>query len=185
MTSESAVETAGGFWSRITAPNAPWAQLGIGDLARLSEILDERPTSLPQTRIVEGSRCWNTNALFREWASVLQFPEYFGGNWNAFDDCLRDLRGLNGEAIIVVVRDFEQVLADDPHGEFNVFAESLKDASGRWIKDWPEGFKRGGYLRFALLCSTTGAVRTLSRLKSADIDIAAIRLTRLTQSNDA
>ena len=41
--------------------------------------------------LVRGSHMQTLSELYHEIASALQFPDYFGGNWNAVDDCLQDL----------------------------------------------------------------------------------------------
>lgn len=54
--------------------------------------------------------------LFSALASVLSFPDWFGGNWDALLDCLRDV-GAGGErpaAVTLVVEDAGALLARAP-----------------------------------------------------------------------
>jgi hypothetical protein len=71
----------------------------------------ERPTVA--VRRVRGSRCRTANGLFDELAAALQFPAYFGGNWNAVHDMLSDLSWLPAEAYLLVIEDADEVLADE------------------------------------------------------------------------
>jgi RNAse (barnase) inhibitor barstar len=48
--------------------------------------------------IIDGRRCPTKASLLTEIARVLQFPEWFGHNWDALVDCLREAERL---AIIV------------------------------------------------------------------------------------
>ena len=48
-------------------------------------------TSDPVRATVDGHDCRTRAAFFREAARALGFPAYFGRNWDAFLDCLRDL----------------------------------------------------------------------------------------------
>ncbi|MFI9172102.1 barstar family protein [Streptomyces lincolnensis] len=57
---------------------------------------------------VRGSRCRTTPDLFVEWAGALGFPDWFGHNWDAFEECLFTVSPLT-----VVVRDADQLLADE------------------------------------------------------------------------
>ena len=52
-------------------------------------------------------------ALAREF----RFPDYFGGNWDAVDECLRDLgEWLGGKAgYVLIVRRSEHLWQDHPH----------------------------------------------------------------------
>src|SRR5262245_41285350 len=43
-------------------------------------------------RVVRGVKCSTATKLFDEFAAALQFPDYFGENWDAFSDCFADLR---------------------------------------------------------------------------------------------
>ncbi|MFI6169403.1 barstar family protein [Nocardia sp. NPDC051052] len=55
---------------------------------------------------VRGQRMRTTSELFAELAAAFQFPWYFGNNWAAFDECMRDLdewlpAGQQGYAVAV------------------------------------------------------------------------------------
>lgn len=48
--------------------------------------------------------------LFRSLASALQFPDYFGYNWDAFDECLREV----DSDVILLVHDAASLWRDAP-----------------------------------------------------------------------
>ncbi|HEX4457700.1 MAG TPA: barstar family protein [Polyangia bacterium] len=47
-------------------------------------------------------------------ARALQFPDYFGGNWDAFDECLAELQWQN-RSIVLVVDHAADLLIDAPN----------------------------------------------------------------------
>ena len=53
-----------------------------------------------QEHIVDLGHLRTTQALFSTLAADLSFPEYFGHNWSALDDCMRDLSWLAGPLMI-------------------------------------------------------------------------------------
>jgi RNAse (barnase) inhibitor barstar len=44
------------------------------------------------------------NALFSWYAETLHFPEYFGNNWDAFDECLCDLSWIKERRLVLYHR---------------------------------------------------------------------------------
>ena len=64
-------------------------------------------------------------------AQVLRFPGYFGMNWNALSDCLRDFHWLDEKHVVLVHQDLPALLeADLAH-----YLDVLRDAS----TDWADG----------------------------------------------
>jgi len=57
---------------------------------------------------IQGSSIATEEDLFSAVAKELRFPEYFGKNWDALDECLRDMQWLPSKGYVLFVRDAEQ-----------------------------------------------------------------------------
>jgi barstar (barnase inhibitor) len=66
-------------------------------------------------------------SLHRHWG----FPDYFGHNWDAMEECLADLEWLPAKAYILLITNAEDVLPDDEE-EYETFLEILRDAGEAW-----------------------------------------------------
>jgi RNAse (barnase) inhibitor barstar len=68
------------------------------------------------------------DALFQQIAEVLLFPPYFGGNWNALYDCLRDFHWVKACEIVLIHSKLPRL----PQGELVVYLQVLRDAVADW-----------------------------------------------------
>ncbi|MBI3807582.1 MAG: barstar family protein [Nitrospirae bacterium] len=82
-------------------------------------------------RIVQGAKCQTTAGLLTECARALGFPDYFGHNWDALEECLTDLEWLPAKGYILLITDAAQVLSND-ETEYETFLEILRDAGEAW-----------------------------------------------------
>ncbi|MEV0227489.1 barstar family protein [Streptomyces sp. NPDC050704] len=100
----------------------------------LNEATAGIPTPKEAPKEVRGSRCRTRQGLFTEWAAALGFPEYFGHNWDAFGDCLRDAVSEPSEPseppMAVVVREAGDLLADEPENVLALLLLILGQAAG-------------------------------------------------------
>jgi hypothetical protein len=79
-----------------------------------------------------GSETRRVSDLDDDFAAALQFPWYFGENWAAFDECIKDLAWLPAEAgYVVVLTDPLLVLEDSPE-DFAVLVRVLGSAVEEW-----------------------------------------------------
>ena len=62
---------------------------------------------------------------------ALNFPKTFGGNWDAFADCLRDLSWVEGKGYVVILEKSKHFCAAHKH-EFDEAIEVLKEAAEFW-----------------------------------------------------
>ena len=46
-------------------------------------------------------------------AEALDFPDWFGGNWDALEDCLSDLSWRDAPGWVLIFRDFDGLARDD------------------------------------------------------------------------
>ena len=104
------------------------ARSGVYRAHRPDEIADAvRGSKLSFARIaLQGAS--DKSALLRTIASALGFPDWFGENWDALEDCLTDLswRGAGGH--VLVLEGF-QFLADDDIG---LLIDVLASAAEYW-----------------------------------------------------
>jgi len=96
---------------------------GIYRTARVDEILDAiRASEILATRIAFAPK----ERLLRNIARGLDFPDCFGENWDALEDCLTDLswRGATGYVLL-----FEGA---KPGDELGVLLDVLRVAAEHW-----------------------------------------------------
>lgn len=82
-----------------------------------------------EVRLVRGTRCRTTAELFDEFSAALQFPLYFGHNWDAFDECLHDLGDwmTNAETLTIVLAQSAELLSLEKTGDpFEIFARAMR-----------------------------------------------------------
>lgn len=59
---------------------------------------------------LRGKRCRTKAGFFREISAAMQFPSYFGENWDALSECLCDLNEwLSFKAVTVVIDDYDRL----------------------------------------------------------------------------
>jgi len=83
--------------------------------------------------MVDGINCETKIDLLTEFSKALQFPEYFGCNWDAFDECVNDLSWINKKKIIIVLLD-AQLLLRNQENDYKIFLETLHDINESLIK---------------------------------------------------
>jgi hypothetical protein len=64
-------------------------------------------------------------------AKALQFPHYFGSNWDAFEDCLTDLSWLEAGGYFLVVQNLGNFSHKAPK-EMSMARTILRDAAAYW-----------------------------------------------------
>jgi RNAse (barnase) inhibitor barstar len=70
-------------------------------------------------------------AFLKPVAEALQFPDYFGQNWDAFYDCLTDLAQRGRGALVILLDDASGFARAEPE-EFGAAVDALRDAAEYW-----------------------------------------------------
>jgi hypothetical protein len=122
-------------WEELLSLESPWAYVVTCSESELDNFALRRQTFSPGAevvRFIRGVRCATKSAVFQEWAAAYQFPWYFGENWDAFHECVRDLEWLPGTSYVCFLTNAHHLLAREP-GDFDTFVDLLKDTAGEWI----------------------------------------------------
>ena len=114
----------------LQSTKAPWTTLFLVKTGQRAESLVRTPTGFA-LRVIKGTKCQTTAGLLTECARALDFPDYFGHNWDALEECLADLEWLPGKGYILLLTDAAHVLPDD-EAEYETFLEILRDAGEAW-----------------------------------------------------
>jgi hypothetical protein len=83
-------------------------------------------------RALRGNKMRTTARLFDECAAALQFPYYFGENWDALSECLSDLEWLEADAYIIVITTVQHLLDGEPPEKLQLFLELLEEIAREW-----------------------------------------------------
>lgn len=103
---------------------------GVYRAPRADEILDAvQGSALRVARIgLEGAT--GKAALMERIAQALGFPQWFGGNWDALEDCLTDLSWLDAGGQVLVFEGAQGIPAD----ERGVLGDILATAASYWAE---------------------------------------------------
>lgn len=87
-------------------------------------------------KVLEGSigNVSTEKEFFAVVASAMKFPDYFGSNWDALDECLRDMDWLPSEGYLLILRDSSKGWSQCPYilGRFvSMWLEAAED----WSKE--------------------------------------------------
>ena len=113
----------------LQSTKAPWTTLLTVTAGQRAESLVRPPTGFA-LKVIKGSHCKTPANLFAEFAQALEFPDYFGHNWDALEECLADLEWLPAKGYILLITDAGRVLPDED--EYETFLEILRDAGEAW-----------------------------------------------------
>ena len=114
----------------LSSVEPPWVYLAV---LKSDEPLPDLEAALPGfvIRRIDGKRCRTKEALLAEFARALDFPDYFGGNWDALEECLGDLEWLPAAGYVVIVGDADLVLPGQDE-EFETLVSILQEAGRAW-----------------------------------------------------
>ncbi len=85
-------------------------------------------------RVVRGKKMKRREDCFNEFSAAFQFPDYFGENWDALEECLYDLEWLPAKGYVVFVLNTGDVLKEEPSRQFEIFTEVLSEVASQWSR---------------------------------------------------
>lgn len=159
-------------WEVLLAPDSQWLRI----LCCPERFADEFMLNLPCSkeivaRVLRGKRCTTPQTLFQEWAAALQFPYYFGENWDAFEECLGDLQWLPANHYIFLISHADQALRDSSDS-FATFINILRLAAerGRIAEETESPPLSSAPLRFIFHCDPNREALVRKRLQEAGLE---------------
>lgn len=168
----------------ILKAEPPWVYWCVTTLHSINSVTAQEGMPPPGTitiRWLRGQKMRTVDTLFSEIAAALQFPYYFGQNWNAFDECIADLEWIDARGYLLIIFNADEVLVDtaDPLEEFQHFLQKLEDAGKAWTQPDRDGpsFDRGTK-PFHVILHVVASKQSmfLDRLERAGVNLPEISL---------
>ncbi|MEU2247183.1 barstar family protein [Streptomyces sp. NPDC019224] len=144
---------------------APWMHV-IAEGGGLS--VDELLPTSGEVRVTRLNGCDLSDeaSVFEKFWEAFKFPDYFGWNWSAFYDCLRDLEWLSSDYHILIIESAENALSGDGVAREEFFKSLWRAGRRRSYTKRPEGVTLSKF-SVVLSCgkeSAPGLARRLERL---------------------
>jgi RNAse (barnase) inhibitor barstar len=90
-----------GYLDALIDGDRPPGRYRLRDPAPVRALRDELSAAEWTMRIVDGAVMIDRATMFEEFAAACDFPDWFGANWDAFADCLKDLSWLPDRPTVV------------------------------------------------------------------------------------
>jgi RNAse (barnase) inhibitor barstar len=121
-------------YDKLFTPRKPCFYLVVMDTLKLDSLFRQLSTQHKEAviKVIRGKKSTTVSNFFDEISAALQFPLYFGENWNAFSDCITDLDWIEGEAYILLISDASSFLQDADSEDFRILIKILSVANEEW-----------------------------------------------------
>jgi len=83
---------------------------------------------------VEGKNITRKEQLLNHVATALHFPISFGHNWDALEEALVDLEGMDADGYVIFYDHIDGLMGAHPD-QFETLVEILRDAVSSWKED--------------------------------------------------
>ena len=103
---------------------------GVYRASRADEILDATRGSALQVSRIDLAGAADKQALMQRLARALEFPRWFGGNWDALEDCLADLSWSKSGGHVLLI----EAAVDLPADERGILIDILASAATSWAE---------------------------------------------------
>ena len=81
--------------------------------------------------LLDGAKITNKEQFLKEAAVQLQFPDYFGANWDAFEDCLTDMSWHEAGGYVIMF-DGAAAFAERSPEQFNMAVQIFRSCAEFW-----------------------------------------------------
>ena len=80
---------------------------------------------------IDLADAYDKNSFLQALADALEFPDWFGHNWDALEDCLMDLSWLDAPGFVLVLTDADTIMDENPD-DFAEAIEVFDEAAAYW-----------------------------------------------------
>jgi RNAse (barnase) inhibitor barstar len=121
----------------VLSTKEPWVRLAVMTPQDASELVTNLPES-HRSVVIDASSCKTKRELLTVFQRALEFPSYFGHNWDAFDECITDLEWMPAKGYLIILSKAENLLSSESADHYRIFIDTMNEAGKHWAAP-PEG----------------------------------------------
>ncbi len=80
---------------------------------------------------IDGKKCVDIKSFLVEIGRAFSFPEHYGENLDALDDCLNDLDWIDKDNFALIINDYQSFISESEEDRMKV-NDLLNDVSDEW-----------------------------------------------------
>ena len=163
-------------------PRSPWFFITSASASRFTDFgwsLTRSDSQQIVVRFLRANKMRRVRSLFDEFPAALQFPYYFGENWNAFDECIADLSWLPADVYILLITNAEVLMIEENEQQLATLTRILENAGNEWSRpvEAPEWRRRPPVPFHTIFqCSEPNLPTVTVRLQSTGVALQEIEL---------
>jgi hypothetical protein len=167
---------------QLVLPEPPYLIVVEAEVSKITDFgwsLDRQYPCRAVVRFLRGKKMMQLASLFNEFTAALQFPYYFGENWNAFDECITDLDWIPGDFYVLIITEAHLLLAEESKDQLQALTSILDEAGNEWglsTKDSEPLGRSAKAFHVIFQSSESEKPLLLSRLKSVEANFQEITL---------
>ncbi len=97
----------------------------------IEKIIEQLSPQGIQVFYLDGREILSKETFLRKTAEAMKFPAYFGGNWDAFDECITDLTWCPAERYLLLY-DHPDIFAQADPTQWQIAIDILRSAEEYW-----------------------------------------------------
>jgi RNAse (barnase) inhibitor barstar len=80
---------------------------------------------------LDGAKIASKDELLSQFAQAMEFPIYFSNNWDALEECLRDLQWLSARGYVIQFKEADRFI-EMCKSDFRILVQIIKSVSRHW-----------------------------------------------------
>jgi RNAse (barnase) inhibitor barstar len=105
----------------------------------LNSLSDKHSSEKTLVVVIDGEQTDTLDKFYEELTRQFMFPDYFGRNFDAFDEMINDLSWLDESIIYIIFRNYDDFLSDENEEAREILLTILDDAATEWKRMDGEG----------------------------------------------
>lgn len=100
---------------------------------KLNQMEIKKTNVNPFIATIDGSKCLSKKNALIEIGIAFKFPDYYGENLDALEECINDLSWIESDSYLLIINNYNDFLNKEQIELKEVFVDIFNKASSSWL----------------------------------------------------